>query len=148
MPNHFHLLIYFDREVDFSNIMRSLTCSYVKSYNKWYGRTGHLFQGDFQYKEIEREGYLTHLCRYIHLNPVKAQLVRLPEEWEFSDYREWTSGEPPTSVKVLDHVEVGGLSKLSLRQILIGSAEDYKIFVMDFAEEQKMDLKINKMLFG
>ncbi|MBI1805454.1 MAG: transposase [Ignavibacteria bacterium] len=89
MPNHFHLLVYFQREVSFSNVMRSFSVSYTKSFNKWSKRVGHLFQSDYRAREINVEKYLFHICRYIHLNPVQGGLVSIPEDWAYSDYREW-----------------------------------------------------------
>ncbi|MEQ8973744.1 MAG: hypothetical protein RIE73_25550 [Coleofasciculus sp. C1-SOL-03] len=38
---------------------------------------------------VDQTEYLIHLCRYIHLNPVKAGLVQQAEEWEFSSYLEY-----------------------------------------------------------
>ena len=38
---------------------------------------------------VDREEYLIHLCRYIHLNPVKANLVPQIEDWLYSNYLEW-----------------------------------------------------------
>jgi putative transposase len=43
----------------------------------------------FQSIHVTETDYLIHLCRYIHLNPVKAKLVQQPEEWEFSSYLEY-----------------------------------------------------------
>ena len=80
MPNHYHLLITLVREINFSNIMRSFTTSYVKSFNGWHKRVGHFFQGDFQARQIDSTEYLMQVCRYIHRNPVKAGLTAFPEE--------------------------------------------------------------------
>ncbi len=45
--------------------------------------------GPLQSILIEDDKYFLNLCRYIHLNPVKANLVITPEEWEYSNYSEW-----------------------------------------------------------
>lgn len=95
MPNHYHLVVYLSREIDFSNSLRAFTTAYVRSINNWYGRMGYLYQGTTQSKIVGEEEYLVHLCRYVHLNPVVAGLVGSPEEWEFSDYREWISETQP-----------------------------------------------------
>ena len=47
------------------------------------------FQGPFQAIHVDRDEYLIHLSRYIHLNPGKAGLVRAAEDWEYSSYREY-----------------------------------------------------------
>ena len=69
--------------------MQPLTVSYAKSINKQEERSGHLFQGPFQVKLVDRDEYLKWLSRYIHLNPVVAGLVERPEEWAFSSYRDY-----------------------------------------------------------
>lgn len=69
--------------------MMKLSVSYTKAINKRYGRVGSLFQGPFRAVHVDRNEYLLHLSRYIHLNPVTAGLVPQPEEWEFSSYREY-----------------------------------------------------------
>lgn len=63
--------------------------SYARAINRRYERVGPLFQDRFQAIHVDRDEYLLHLSRYIHLNPLEANLVRRPEEWEFSSYREY-----------------------------------------------------------
>lgn len=88
MPNHFHLLVQLHDEL-FSRRMQRHSISYTKAINKRYHRIGALYQGQFQAIHIDSNDYLLHLSRYIHLNPVTAHLVRRPEDWEFSSYREY-----------------------------------------------------------
>jgi REP element-mobilizing transposase RayT len=88
MPNHFHLLVYL-RCADFSERMSSLQQSYTQAINRARSRVGPLFQGRFKAEHVDREEYLTHLSRYIHLNPVVPGLAGSPAEWEFSSYREY-----------------------------------------------------------
>ena len=57
--------------------------------NKRYDRVGSLFQGQFQAVLVDRNEYFLHLSRYFHLNPVEAGLVKQPEGWEFSSYRDY-----------------------------------------------------------
>jgi hypothetical protein len=56
--------------------------SYAKANNKRYDRVGHPFQGSFKNIHIDRDEYLRHLSRCIHFNPVEADLVSKPEDWE------------------------------------------------------------------
>ncbi len=69
--------------------MMRFSVSYTKAMNKRYDRIGSLFQGAFRAKHVDRNEYLVHLSRYIHLNPVVAGLVERAEDWEFSSYREY-----------------------------------------------------------
>ncbi|MEK6566772.1 MAG: transposase [Bacteroidota bacterium] len=137
MPNHFHLLVSPQIESDFSNVMRSFSVSYVKSFNSLYRRVGHLYQGDFQSRWIETDEYLAHVCRYIHLNPVKAKLVQNPDEWVYTDYRDWISS-------TLENTE----ANIRLRNNLFSSGKEYQRFVMDFVDERRMESKVRKFLFG
>jgi putative transposase len=135
MPNHFHLLIHLQTDTDVSNIMRQFSNSYTKAFNNWHGQTGHLFQGPFRAKQIEQEGYLPYLCAYIHLNPVKANLVLAPEHWNYSDYKEWIL---PKNNKMTIRKEI--------LQEYFGSIEGYKIFVSALAEEQKIKKEFEQMM--
>ncbi len=88
MPNHYHLLLQ-PHDDDLSHKMQLFGISYTKSINKQQNRVGSLFQGQFQAVLVNQNDYLLHLSRYIHLNPVKAGLVKRAEDWEFSSYREY-----------------------------------------------------------
>ena len=56
-------------------------------FNHRHRRAGHLFQGRFKAHLVEEQGYFLQISRYLHLNPVRAKLVRSPEEWRWSSYR-------------------------------------------------------------
>jgi len=68
MPNHFHLVIRQKDSNDMELFIRSLLTKYVLYFNKKYDRVGPLFQGVYKAVNIDREEYLLHLSRYIHLN--------------------------------------------------------------------------------
>ena len=89
MPNHYHFLIRQDGKKSAGRAFQFLFNRYTKAFNVMYRRTGTLFEGPFKSIHVNRSGYLIYLCRYIHRNPVDAGLVRSPEEWRYSDYKEW-----------------------------------------------------------
>ncbi len=70
-------------------MMQNLNTSYTVFINKRYQRYGHLFQGRYKAIVVEKEAYLLSLSRYIHLNPVRAGLVKRPEAYPWSSYREY-----------------------------------------------------------
>lgn len=78
MPNHFHLLLH-TGNVPISSVMRRLLTGYAGSFNRRYRRHGHLFQNRFKSILCQEDAYLMELVRYIHLNPVRAQLVESME---------------------------------------------------------------------
>jgi REP element-mobilizing transposase RayT len=85
MTNHYHLLI----ETPDGNLslgMRQLNGVYTQLFNKWHGRTGHLFQGRYKAILIQKDSHLLEVCRYVVLNPVRAKMVERPENWKWSSY--------------------------------------------------------------
>jgi hypothetical protein len=67
--------------------MRQLNGIYTQRFNKRYGRVGHLFQGRFKAVLVQKDSHLLEACRYVVLNPVRANRVQRPEEWTWSSYR-------------------------------------------------------------
>lgn len=87
MPNHFHLLIQ-TKKIPISKIMSSLLTSYSMYFNRKYHRVGILFQNRFKSKLCDRDTYFLGASRYIFLNPVAAGIVKRPEDYLWSGYRE------------------------------------------------------------
>ena len=85
MTNHIHLLI-FDNDQDISKFMQGLNLSYAIYFNNKYNYTGHLFQERFSSQLVKNEAYLIYVSKYIHRNPIKAQLVQQPEAYKWSSY--------------------------------------------------------------
>lgn len=86
MSNHFHLLI----ETPAGNLvsgMRRLNGVYTQAFNRRHGRVGHVLQGRYKAIVVDKESYGLELCRYIVLNPVRAKMVKRPEDWRWSSYR-------------------------------------------------------------
>lgn len=85
MGNHYHL----EFETSESNLSRgvhSLNARYAQWFNRKYGRCGHVFQGRFGARIVERESYLLALSRYVVLNPVRAGICSTAGEWPWSSY--------------------------------------------------------------
>ncbi len=85
MTNHFHVAVE-TGNTEIWKIMHKLLLSYAASYNMKYKLTGHLFENRYVGQLIEDEIYFLEVSRYIHLNPVKAQMVRGPLDYEYSSY--------------------------------------------------------------
>ena len=93
MGNHYHLLVETVRPT-LSRGMHSLNARYSQRFNLRYERNGHLFEGRFKAIVVQKQAHLLELHRYIVLNPVRAGIVRRPEDWPWSNYRA-TSGTVP-----------------------------------------------------
>lgn len=135
MPNHYHFLLRQESEEPLSKFMQVLFNSYVQALNLQQGRTGTLFEGRFKHKCVDKWEYLMVLCRYIHRNPVKAGLVTKPEDWAYSNYREWIG------------MRDGVLVDKEFVQDHFSSTDEYVNFVNDVEDEEKSYGKISKYLF-
>ena len=127
MPTHYHFLVHIITD-GFSHGMQLLGISYTKAINKQRNRVGALFQGAFRAQYIERDEYLLHVSRYIHLNPVLIGLVQRPEDWEFSSYRDYLGlrrGSLPVSDVVLGQ---------------FATADAYRAFVESYAPADRQDI--------
>ena len=80
MSNHFHLFLR-TPEPKLSAGMHDLNSGYASLFNRRYRRVGSLFQGRFKAILVEDQSHAWELSRYIHLNPVRANMVDLPQEY-------------------------------------------------------------------
>lgn len=85
MDNHYHLVIE-TPDGNLSAGMRHLNGVYTQAYNRSHRCVGHLFQGRFKSILIEKESHLLELSRYIVLNPVRANMVDHPDQYQWSSY--------------------------------------------------------------
>ncbi len=86
MTNHYHLLITTNNEPIWK-IMQPIMNHYARNFNQKNGLDGHLFDSRYTSCLIENDIYFLEVSRYIHLNPVKALMVREPLAYEYSSYR-------------------------------------------------------------
>ena len=80
MVNHYHLLI---RSVhgNLPGAMQFINSTYTQEVNRLHaGWDGPIFRGRYKNQLVQDSQYLTELLAYIHLNPVRAGLVKRPEE--------------------------------------------------------------------
>ena len=75
IPNHFHLLLR-TGSVPIATVMRRLLTGYAIVFNRRHRRSGHLFQNRYKSILCEEHTYLKELVRYIHLNPLRAKVVK------------------------------------------------------------------------
>ena len=122
MPNHYHFLIRAQDEIILSRFIQRLFSSYTQAFNRQQERSGTLFEGRAKRKLIDKEEYLVHLCRYIHLNPVTAKLVPRPGQWMYSNYLEWVDQRNGTLI-----------DREFVRQYF-PTAADYVTFVKDVVD--------------
>ncbi len=137
MSNHYHLEIEAP-EGNLSRSMQWLNQVYAGHINRTRGRVGHLFQGRFKSVLVEAETHLHLLTRYIHLNPVRAGIVRSPSDYKWSSYRIFLGlKKRPNWFEVTKTLEIFGGSKKEQRR-------RYK----EFVEDGVSDYPLKEMAFG
>jgi REP element-mobilizing transposase RayT len=122
MDNHYHLLIE-TPDANLSLGMRQLNGVYTQVFNKRHQRTGHLFQGRYTSILIQKDSHLLEVCRYVVLNPVRANVVERPEAWKWSSYRATAGRETPASCLTVDWV-LGQFSRKRTK-----AEQEYRQFV-------------------
>ena len=135
MPNHYHFLLRQMTGETLSKFINILFNAYVQALNRQQSRTGTLFEGRFKHVCIDDWNYLSHLCRYIHRNPVKAGLVSTPEDWAYSNFREWV-GMRNSELK--DDIFI---------KTYFPNPVEYRAFVNDIQDEEKNLGKIGKYIW-
>jgi REP element-mobilizing transposase RayT len=149
MTNHFHMIVE-TGNTEIWKIMHKMLLSYAASYNMKYKLTGHLFENRYIGQIIEDDTYLLEASRYIHLNPVKAQMVRDPLSYKYSSYADFVScrdncsGNGSILNKLVDTSRV-------LRCFRNNPSEQYRMFVegkISHAEQEMLiqnDMKEDDM---
>jgi putative transposase len=134
MPNHYHFLLRSDDDGALSRFTQRLFNSYTQAFNKQQGRSGTLFEGRAKSALVDTDAYVVHLCRYIHMNPVKAGLVTHPGGWPYSNYLEWVEQRG------------GTLVDRSFVREFFSTAASYEAFVRAEVEES-LERRLEKYTF-
>lgn len=86
MTNHIHLLVQVsDRPL--GKVVHRIASRYARTVQLRLKTTGHLFERRYHARLVDAERYLLAVVRYIHLNPVEAQMVAAPSEYAWSSHR-------------------------------------------------------------
>jgi len=101
MTNHVHLLMTPSRSDGPSLLMKHMGQRFVQYINRKHARSGPLWEGRFRSCVVDSETYLMRCYRYIELNPVRAGMVPVPGEYEWSSFRTNALGE--ASLFVVPH---------------------------------------------
>lgn len=83
MPNHLHLILTVP-EQDLGVVMNTFMSDVTRASNRLSGRSGHLFGGPYFRSLINSSRYFGHALKYVYRNPVRANLCKSVEDYEFS----------------------------------------------------------------
>ncbi len=129
MGNHFHLVV---RRAGSSlgHCIKRLLTGYSVAFNLRHRRTGHLFANRYKAVLCEDDLYLLQLVRYVHLNPVRARLVRDPADYPWSGHLPYL--RPRRAPSWLDTATVLDM---------LGGSAAYRRFIIDgLAEGERREL--------
>ncbi len=127
MPNHYHFLLRQDSHDKVGLCVQHIFNSYTKAINKKYCRSGTLFEGPYRAIHIDDEAYLLHLCRYIHRNPIEANIVKELKIWPYSNYLEWIGKRH------------GSLYDANFVDDFFPMPDDYLLFVQNYKPTNKLN---------
>jgi len=135
MPNHFHLILRQLKEDGITLFMQKLGTGYTVYFNQKYQRAGSLFQGPFKAVLVETDTYLTHLSRYIHLNPLEL----FEPAWKQEGIKDWEKSneflETYRWASYLDYIGKKNFPSVTNRDFILqyfNGAEDYKKFINEW----------------
>jgi putative transposase len=137
MPNHYHLLLKQNEDNGVIMFTSNFQNGFAKYFNTKKERHGSLFQGPFKAKYIEKENYLLHLSRYIHLNPVISYII----DTKKLDSYPWTSFPLYMNTKLNEK----NLVNTTFITRMLGSKQKYKEFVYNQANYQRQLKKIKDL---
>jgi REP element-mobilizing transposase RayT len=152
MSNHVHLLVETGSQ-PLSRFMQGLQQSYTQYFNRKHRKVGHLFQGRYKAIVCDKDEYLLSLVRYIHLNPLRANMVRKLEEYPYSGHRDYVAGRVSEVLEpgpVLDMLGGrAGYRRFVLEGLRDGHREDYyrvedQRFLGTEAFAEKLKRKVNE----
>lgn len=87
MTNHVHLLLAPREPTGIGRLMKRLAARQTRHHNRLEGRSGTLWEGRYKSSLVSRDDYLLACCRYIELNPVRARMVAMPQDYLWSSCR-------------------------------------------------------------
>ena len=136
MSNHFHLLMRAPIE-ELSAFMARILSVYAVYYNQKHNRVGYVFDGRFRSQCIEDESYFFNCLRYIHLNPVKANMFKSIENYRYSSFKEYAS---PSSASIIHPIAFEIINNH------FESLEHFKSFHSVFTDKVFIDLPEDELL--
>ena len=105
MPNHIHLIAVPETKDGLNLAIGEAHRRYSRRINFREGWRGHLWQGRFS-SFILDDRYLLACTKYVELNPVRAGLVKKPEDWPWSNAGPHMNGEDDILVKTKPLLEI------------------------------------------
>lgn len=88
MPNHWHFVLWPERDGDLATFMRRMTITHVTRWqeHRHLVGTGHVYQGRYKSFPVDTDDYYYEVVRYVEGNALRANLIQRAEEWKWSSF--------------------------------------------------------------
>ena len=129
MSNHYHLLIQ-TPDANLSRGMRHINGIYTQRFNNKHNCDGSLFKGRYKSVLVGGDDYLLQALKYIHMNPVKAGMVKTPAKYMWSSHKAYLSGSSKWD----------WLHKTTLLNMLTPKKKDWLIMYKKFMRDKSESL--------
>ncbi len=104
MDNHVHLLMHTEKTQNISEFMRQVNSIYAMDYNRRKDRVGYVYRNRFKSVPIMTREQMYKCIKYIHMNPVKAGIVKDEAKYNYSSYNDYLNQTGFINEKVLEFV--------------------------------------------
>jgi putative transposase len=136
MSNHWHLVLWPERDGQLGAFMQKLTITHVRNWQENRRRVGygHLYQGRYKSFPVDSDDHFYSLMRYVERNARRAGLVDRAEDWRWSslwrrehgtaDDRRWLSKwplpQPRTWAMLVNHPQTEAELEAIRRSVIRG----------------------------
>ena len=127
MDNHAHMILYSHEIIKISKFMQKVNSIYAKYYNSKNNRNGYVYGNRFKSVPIMTRKQLYTCIKYIHMNPVKAGIVKGEREYKYSSYN--------------DYIYQTGFINQTILNFVFSSTNNY---IQKFQSINYQDLNIDK----
>ncbi len=104
MDNHAHFLFYVEEVNSFEKYMKKINQKFALLYNKKKNRVGVVFRNRYQIEPVYDINHLKNCIKYIHDNPVKANMVEKCEDYYYSSYKEYKQKNGVANSKIIKQI--------------------------------------------
>jgi REP element-mobilizing transposase RayT len=89
MPEHVHILLMPTETAGLRKIVMNLKRQSAWDINRLLGRSGRFWRGEFFDHWMRNKGQAARTVEYLHSNPVRRELVKSPEDYQYSSWHAW-----------------------------------------------------------
>ena len=147
MDNHSHILLYTENIENMSSFMKKINEEFKMYYNYINNRVGIVFRNRYRTQPILSEKQLFNCIRYIYNNPVRANMVLNPEEYIYSNFKDFQVEFESNNFLDIVNKKINCQfifpknedKELVGQEEFLDTTEDKEIFVRDFIKEYQKD---------